>query len=313
MTPEVFEDKFDSLEVTESEVQASFTEERWIDADGGPVAVSVENVTTVPLDASSPINISSEGIESSASISLPFGDATDTAEVSEDGTVIFDHDNGSSTVPVVKDDGSVQITTVIEDSSAPTRYAYPTDVEGLASIEETESGTLVFSDANGDFLAAIAPAWAKDAAGMDIPTRYEIDGTTVTQVVDHSTAAGVQYPVVADPWWGKNLFSYVTRDTYNGQVRINAQKSTWGQVVHTAGYSDGQRVFLTAGLAELGSRQPQVWSKSSLIQQYECHVFGGVLNVAGAWNLEKFRPNRSIHWTYGVARHHCNWSTANGI
>ena len=32
---------------------------------------------------------------------------------------------------------------------------------------------------------------------------------------------------------------------------------------------------------------------------------------AGQWNLEKFRPNRTTHWSFGVAVHHCNWTTAN--
>lgn len=31
--------------------------------------------------------------------------------------------------------------------------------------------------------------------------------------------------------------------------------------------------------------------------------------LAGQWNLERKRPNWSIHWTYGVAIHHCNWDT----
>lgn len=313
VTPDVLEDRFESLEVTDVEVQATTTEERWIEEAGETIPVNVENITTVPLDASSPINISTEGIESSASIGLPFAESTGLAEVLDDGTPVFDHENGSSSVPVIKDDGSVQITTIIESADAPTRYDYPTDVEGLASIEELEGGTLLFTDANGEFLAAIAPAWAKDAAGVDIPTRYEVDGTTVTQVVDHDTAVNVQYPVVADPWWGKNLFSYVTRDTFNGKMRINAQKSTWGQVIHTAGYANGQRVFLTSGLTEVASRQPQLLSMQSLVDQYVCHVIGGIGNIAGAWNFEKTHPNRTVHWSYGVARHRCNWNTPNGI
>lgn len=42
---------------------------------------------------------------------------------------------------------------------------------------------------------------AVDANGAAVPTRYEIDGTTLTQVVE--TDARTAYPVVADPscWW----------------------------------------------------------------------------------------------------------------
>lgn len=44
----------------------------------------------------------------------------------------------------------------------------------------------------------IAPAWARDAAGRKIPTHFEVNGTTVSQVVEHR-GVGVSYPVVADP------------------------------------------------------------------------------------------------------------------
>ncbi len=49
-------------------------------------------------------------------------------------------------------------------------------------------------------VATIGAAWAVDANGAAVPTRYEIDGTTLTQVVE--TDATTAYPVVADPsWW----------------------------------------------------------------------------------------------------------------
>lgn len=38
----------------------------------------------------------------------------------------------------------------------------------------------------------IDPAWANDAEGMALPTRYEVMGTTIVQMVDHSNAV---YPV----------------------------------------------------------------------------------------------------------------------
>jgi hypothetical protein len=53
-------------------------------------------------------------------------------------------------------------------------------------------------------LGVIAAPWARDANGRAIPTRYEIQGTTLVQVVDHRRP-GVVYPVVADP----NLFSWM--------------------------------------------------------------------------------------------------------
>ncbi|MFC7740370.1 hypothetical protein ACFQXA_04510 [Nocardiopsis composta] len=49
--------------------------------------------------------------------------------------------------------------------------------------------------------------------------------------------------------------------------------------------------------------------KPTLRQQYNCHVAGGYFQIAGSWDLEKARPNRTAHWSYGVAVHRCNWNT----
>jgi hypothetical protein len=46
-------------------------------------------------------------------------------------------------------------------------------------------------------------------------------------------------------------------------------------------------------------------------QQFDCHAFGNAF--AGPWNLERYRPNRTGVWTYGVGSHHCNWNTADKL
>jgi hypothetical protein len=81
------------------------------------------------------------------------------------------NDKGSATVLVVREEGSVQIFTVIEE--------------------------------------AIVPPWAKDATGQSLPTHYEIKGQTRTQIVDH--LAATEYPVVEDAWLGIQLFTNLTR------------------------------------------------------------------------------------------------------
>ncbi|MGP5397692.1 hypothetical protein [Arthrobacter rhombi] len=305
----VLEDRHNDLETRPGKVVAKTTEIVAQDSPGKARSRMVKKVTTVPLDARSAITIEDTSENVAASISLPFSAKTDEATQLADGTPVFDHENGASTVPVVKSDGSVQITTVIDDKTAPTRYDYETSVLGAASIKEIENGSLAFLDEEGEFLAGIAPAWAKDATGKDVPTRYQVRGMTVVQIVDHDKIADVEYPVIADPWLGVDLFSKTYLGTKNRQLTINARKSAWGQAMHTPG--NGQAIFLTAGWSELKNKQPAVKLKKSLHQQYDCHVGGGFFNFAGDWNLEQFRPNRTRHWTYGVAVHRCNWTTPN--
>lgn len=64
---------------------------------------------------------------------------------------------------------------------------------------------------------AAAP-WAFDANGTPVPTHYEVQGSTLVQVVDH-TGAGIAYPVVADPTFitGTNVWF----GGFYGAVRFN--------------------------------------------------------------------------------------------
>ena len=70
-----------------------------------------------------------------------------------------------------------------------------------------EAGAAVIVGADGVPVASVQAPWAYDANGRAIPTQFEVNGATLTQVVEHSGAA---YPVVADPqtlyfWWGQAL------------------------------------------------------------------------------------------------------------
>lgn len=169
--------------------------------DLGIAEVAVE----VPVDPADGITLDGpDGV--SLGIDLPNAILADSAVAEADGIVSYDNRDGSTTVPVVKNDGSVQITTVIDGPEAPTSYAYPLDVPAGASVvlDEVSGGAAVIG-ADGAWLAGVDPAWAKDATGAPVPTHYELSGTTLTQVVEHS--AEFAYPVVADPrtsllWWG---------------------------------------------------------------------------------------------------------------
>lgn len=289
--PEVFENAHPDIETSQE----------------GLTATTDNGRSVVPASPSEPISVDGYG-DRSVSLRLPFPEQTGAARVLDDGTAVFDHGNGARTVPLLKDDGSVQVTSVLRDASAPDEYEYDFSAPGLEQITQDEDGVLTLLDAEGEYLGGVAAAWAKDAEGRDVPTRYEIDGTTVTQVIEH-TGDGVTHPVTADPWLGIDLFSETSTDEYEGDLRVNAQKSTWGQVNHLPAPSSWS-VFLGPGWDELVDKQPEVTEKLTLHQQYNCHVAGGYGQIAGDWNLEKIRPNRTNHWSYGVAVHRCNWETA---
>lgn len=67
--------------------------------------------------------------------------------------------------------------------------------ESGAELLLLDNGSVSVSDGE-NFLGGIDAPWAVDAEGRSLPTRYEISGSTLTQVVDTTDAT---FPVVADP------------------------------------------------------------------------------------------------------------------
>lgn len=272
---------------------------------GGSTAIdaTVDGIeVTIPTDPSFPLTLESENGQA-ISIGLPFADGAENAEVVTSGVVLFDNNNASATAPVVKTDGSVQITTVIEASTGPTEYSYELTIPDGAEASLVENGSVVILAEDGAFVGGVAPAWAKDANGLDVPTHYVLVGSTLTQVVAH-TSDVFAYPIVADPWLGINLFDRMATTSENGQPRYMLYRSPWGAATSVG--PSGSAIFLSAGWSEASSRWPALNSKLSIHQQYDCHAVYALFKP-DSWNLEKWRPNKS-NWGSSALSHLCNWS-----
>ncbi|MFJ7290118.1 hypothetical protein ACIQUC_17550, partial [Curtobacterium sp. NPDC098951] len=72
---------------------------------------------SVPTDAADGAALRTSDRE--LTVSLPFADQAADAVVAGTGVAIFDNNNSSTTTSVVREDGSLQILTVIEDAAAP--------------------------------------------------------------------------------------------------------------------------------------------------------------------------------------------------
>ena len=279
------------------------------------VSENAGSEVVVPTQAKHGSEISTGASE--LNLSLPFSNQADEIAVESGGIYSYDNKNGSVSVPVVLDDGSVQVNTVIDSPTAPLEYSYGVESDSFGSIVATGSSLLILDD-QGDYLAGVAPAWARDASGRDVPTRYEIDGSRFVQVVEHSSE--YDYPIVADPWIGIPIWKSITVDSYSGQARVNLTLSDWGNSIWWGvgipglGIPGGQAILNTAGWDEAWSKGGTIRTaldKPSMRQQFECHALGSP--AAGTWNLEKFRPNRTISWYVGAAFHRCNWVRANQV
>ena len=118
-----------------------------------------------------------------------------SAEPLADGGVHYPGPSHASSV-IVSATG-VQMLTTIVDADAPARYAYDLDL-APGQIPEPLGEGIAVKDSDGDIVLTVGAPWALDANGQAVSTRFEITGSTLTQVVDHSDDS-IAYPVVADP------------------------------------------------------------------------------------------------------------------
>jgi len=206
--------------------------------EGGDAAIEadIEDVQiTVPTDPSDPLTFESD--DGDIAIVLPASAEASDAVAARDGVVVFDNNDGSTTTPIVREDATLQINTVIQSPEAPVAYSYQIDLPVGTTIER-DGESLYFL--NGDTLVGgLAPAWAQDADGQTVTTRYEVDGSTVTQIVEHD--ATFTYPVVAD---------------WQEPVRLRTQQRP-GPIQQEAGLHDGA---LGVGTADL-SRKCSPWPR----------------------------------------------------
>ena len=175
------------------------------DADGTQVVSTSGGSLHIPPNTARPIAITVRTGET-ITVGLPRTDTAREALTSSAGTTVYaDAHSGSATAVQATVDG-VRELFAIPNAAAP----------HAVTIElRLPTGASITPDADGGFdivaqnrrsgpaiaLAHIAAPWARDATGTFLPTRYSVDGTTLTQHVD---TAGATYPVIADPQitWG---------------------------------------------------------------------------------------------------------------
>lgn len=207
---------------------------------------------------------------------------------------------------VPKSDGSVQLGTLINDAGAPRTFEYAITLADGSHLVEEENGYVMIENSTGKFEGGIAPAWATDAKGRSVPTRYLVDGDRLTQVVDHASG-DFTYPIFADPWLGIDLVSsfYWTHPVSGSSgYRVNISPTLWARsysgnvaapVVGGAGWDElynKQHNTATATATTWRSRM-----NDSMRDQYICHMMYGI--AQDEWNLEQWSPNNGLAWHIG--------------
>ena len=226
----------------------------------------------------------------SVHVGLPYADGASEASSVSQGVVSYDNKNGSSTIPVTKNDGSLQMVTKIDNRDAPTEYKYVMGVPQGAKLVHQEDGSVLILDNNGKIISAVSKPWAVDAQGTPVETAYVVQGNELIQVISH-TSQNYTYPIVADPWLGVDLIERVWVDDVPKGYVVNVKPTSWGRsfqglATHSAHVDELKD--------KLGGDAWRVDDHDGTIrEQFLCHVAGNMFEPHD-YNLESWRPSK--HW-----------------
>ncbi|MFJ8896821.1 hypothetical protein ACIRCZ_19720 [Leifsonia sp. NPDC102414] len=242
---------------------------------------------TIPVDPSSTITMTTRSDR--LRIGLPFAATANNAAVQAPGVVSYDNGNGSTTLPVVRTDGSVQIDNVIENAAAPTRYEYPLTSSAGQTARVSPDGSVYVGGAAGTTSFYFAPPWAKDAAGATVPTHYELDGGVLVQVVNPTSSTS--FPVVTNATvvaTGQYDYNCVLTDGSSYFMR-HGEALTDCKGSYLQKYLDG-RLIKSVGLVYNGGASVQVTGKG-----------GCLLTLGGIAALVFYPPTSTFGWVLSGA------------
>lgn len=161
---------------------------------------TADSTASIPVDPAQPIKVTTDiaGREISADIALPNGLDLADAEAAADGTVVYASDSDASVAVQTLETGDTRVQTIIPNREATHEASF--GMGGFRAVIDS-SGTAGFVQVGreGAFVPVDA-AWATDATGAPVPTRYEVRGDRLVQIV--SPTEDSIYPIVADPTWG---------------------------------------------------------------------------------------------------------------
>lgn len=278
----------------------------------------------------------------------PSGDTAVTLQISEssvsalvDGVSTSTSTQGSEALIVSTGDFDIskmqnspleiRLTIDIQDSNAPTEYAFR--VPGLCSMDHFDApggGLNRLVSCGNETLGWLAAPWATDASGREISTSFRAENDTLIQSVSHRAASTI-YPVQADPYLGIDLIDRVTY-TYSGshpQPDVSVHVTPWMGTVYaylylpTIGYDNAVDVAIKYGWPEVRSKLLKSYGSYALAyvdshvtyhDQYACHAFGApvifVSSIFGldprpSWDFEGYRTPNSDVLVWISSR--CSW------
>jgi hypothetical protein len=114
-------------------------------------------------------------------------------------TALYKSAVASSSVAVQAVDGGMRALVNIASADAPERFEFPFGGK-IAGLTLKPDGSVETLNAESEVIGSVQAPWARDANGAVVPTHFEVQGTTLIQVVNHQ-GGNYAYGITADPLW----------------------------------------------------------------------------------------------------------------
>lgn len=220
-----------------------------LDEADAPLAAQNENVELPRTSEDSAVlGVRGRTLE----MSIP---ATGEVETQDGSTVVFA--GRKSDVAVQSTSDGMRAVIHIDSPRAPERYEFEIGGDAVA-LEPTPDGGVVALDTNGNVLAVAPAPWAIDADGTHVPTYFEIEDTTLYQVIEHRNGNHA-YGIVADPWW--NPFSWNWSEIISSVASATKSAKSW--LGTNANWLKGKAWSASKKTVKIGGRAVRVLAKKA--------------------------------------------------
>ena len=165
---------------------------------GGETSATLSSGDSVSLPSSGTGEIHVNSPSESLGLGLPEG-TTGAGSTLTPSSTLYGSPNNFSVAATITTSG-VREAVTMENPSAPSTYDFPVSLSAGEFLTSNPDGSVsVMKSFSGGSVSVgtFQTPWAKDASGALVPTHYIVQGSTLIQQVEVTSAT--TFPVVADP------------------------------------------------------------------------------------------------------------------
>ncbi len=159
----------------------------------------------IPIHLSDPIHFTTdEGQSISVTRQSVAPDSASGVEQLPGVAVFLDTSENTSSVVLdlsTEEQTAFAVLEVIDGPTGPQSFTYEMALPDGAVLVLRESGQVWLRTAGSEESQLLTAPWAYDADSRPVPVRYQVDGNSLTMLVDHDIEGQWSYPIVADPCW----------------------------------------------------------------------------------------------------------------